>query len=169
LAGQDASFQERVSQTRAVWTSFLTSPIVGGGLGVPIPWIDPSGVLHTDNAFTADSPILVLAKFGLLGIALVAALLWAAVVTIRRLGRGGPVTRQAWLATIGLAFGVLLLTPFAWQLEDKGTALGTILVLAFGLVQTRDARLASGPSDSPAKPLTSQVTEGTSPNGGGQP
>jgi hypothetical protein len=169
LAGQDASFQERVSQSRAVWASFLDSPIVGGGLGVPIPWTDPAGVLHTDNAFTADSPILVLAKFGVLGLGLVVVLVWAAAATIRRLSGGGVATREAWLATIGLAFGILLLMPFAWQLEDKGSALATTLVLAFGLVQMRDSRLASRGLDGPGVPGRSPLAVGASPMAGGQP
>jgi hypothetical protein len=140
LAGTDASLQERISQSRAVWDVFLTSPILGGGLGVLIPWTDPTGVVHTDNAFTADSPLTVLAKFGILGIGLIAVLVWATLHTIRRVGPR-PATRPAWLALIGLTSAVVLLTPFAWPLEDKGSALATVLVLALALIAVRDARL----------------------------
>jgi hypothetical protein len=148
LAGRDPSFQERLSQTRAVWSQFLTSPIVGGGLGMLIPWTDSSGVTHTDNAFTADTPILVFAKFGLFGLALIAALVWAAVATIRALRVAGRATRRSWLATIAFAATIVVLMPFGWQVEDKGTALAMILVIAFGLVELRDARPSA--STSPA-------------------
>jgi hypothetical protein len=146
LSGQDASLQERLSQSRAVWAVFLTSPIVGGGLGVPIPWTDPRGVYHTDNAFTADTPILVFAKFGLLGLLLIGVLGWAVITTVRSLGRGGRATRGSWLATIAFAAALAVLMPFGWQLEDKGTALAVVVVLALGLVEARDARLAARPS-----------------------
>jgi hypothetical protein len=146
LTGQDVSMQERLSQTRAVWAVFLTSPIVGGGLGVSIPWTDPRGVYHTDNAFTADTPILVFAKFGLLGSLLLVALGWAVITTVRSLGRGGRATRDSWLATIAFASALVVLMPFGWQLEDKGTALAVVLVLAFGLVEARDARLGVRPA-----------------------
>jgi hypothetical protein len=145
LAGQDVSMQDRLTQTRAVWAVFLTSPIVGGGLGVPIPWTDPRGVYHTDNAFTADTPILVFAKFGFLGLLLIGAFGWAVITTVRSLGRGGRSTRDSWLATIAFASALVVLMPFGWQLEDKGTALAVVLVLGFGLVEARDARLGVQP------------------------
>src|SRR5258705_8760574 len=37
LTGQDASLPERISQTPAVLAAFLTSPLLRGGLRVPIP------------------------------------------------------------------------------------------------------------------------------------
>jgi hypothetical protein len=161
LAGRDPSLQERLSQTRAVWAVFLMSPIVGGGLGVPIPWTDSTGVIHTDNAFTADTPVLVLAKFGLLGLALIAALGWAAITTIRGLGAGKRATGKSWLATIAFATAILVLMPFGWQLEDKGTALALVLVLGFGLVELRESGLPPETLDAdPAIPTMEWPADG---------
>jgi hypothetical protein len=143
LSGRDPSLQDRIAETKAAWNVFLAAPILGGGLGVPIPWTDSSGVLQTDNAFTADTPILFLAKFGILGLALIAALGWATVATIRTLAAGGPATRQSWLATVAFVSAIVVLMPFGWQLEDKGTALAVVLLLGLGLVETRESRLLS--------------------------
>jgi hypothetical protein len=117
---------------------------VGGGLGVTIPWTDSRGVAHTDNAFTADTPILVFAKFGLFALVIVAALGWATFTTVRTLKAAGRATRQSWLASIAFTSALIALMPFGWQIEDKGTALAVILVLAFGLVELRDKALTDG-------------------------
>ena len=170
LSGRDVSLQERLFQTRAVWNVFISSPIIGGGLGVAIPWTDPQGVTHTDNAFTADSPILVLAKFGLLGLALIAVAGWATVATLRMLAARGPATRRSWLSVVAFAMVILVMMPFGWQLEDKGTALAITLVLGFCLVEARDARLASEPSrGGTAGPVVSQPPPGGVPLIDGRP
>jgi hypothetical protein len=170
LSGQDVSLQERLFQTRAVWNVFISSPIVGGGLGVAIPWTDPRGVTHTDNAFTADTPILVLAKFGLLGLVLIAVAGWATIATLRMLAAGGRATRRSWLSIVAFGMVILVLMPFGWQLEDKGTALAIVLVLGFCLVEARDARLAAGASgDGTAGPVPSQPPPGGLPQIDGRP
>jgi hypothetical protein len=163
LSGRDPSLQDRLSQTRAVWHVFMTSPIVGAGLGVPIPWTDSRGVMQTDNAFTADTPILFLAKFGLLGLAFVASIGWATLTTIRKLAAGGLATRQSWLSIVAFASALVLLMPFGWQFEDKGTALALVLMLGFGLVDARDRQLRDEPSGvGSVAPLLSRTPDGAS-------
>ncbi len=139
ISGRDASMQDRIAQTRAAWDLFLTSPIVGSGLGAAVPWTTTTG--HLDTEFTADTPVLVLAKFGALGLVLVGVLGAAWVITIRRLKPGGRITQTSRLALVGLGAAILLLTPFGWQLEDKGTGLAIILVLGLAFTEARDAGL----------------------------
>jgi len=139
LAGRDASLQDRVAQTRAAWDIFLASPLVGSGLGVVVPWTTTSGRLETE--FTADTPVLVLAKFGVLGLVLVGALGGAWLITIRRLNQGGPSARASRLALAGFGAAIVALTPFGWQLEDKGTGLAVILILGLALSEAGQADL----------------------------
>jgi hypothetical protein len=142
IAGRDDSFQERLTQTRAAWDAFLASPIVGQGLGATVTWVRVTGA--TEAEFTADTPVLVLTKFGILGLGLVAVIGWAIVTTIRNLSSGGRGTNATRLSFVAVAAGIVALTPFGWQLEDKGTGLAIILLLAFALSEARDAGLIAG-------------------------
>jgi hypothetical protein len=142
VSGSDLSLRLRWSETVSAWTIFVSSPLVGRGPGVPIPWINSDGT-HMANFF-ADTPITVLAKFGIFGLAIWAALGWATILTLRRLrrlGRGGSVARSAFL---GFGTGLVVLAPFGPQLEDKGTGLALILLLGLALSVIRTAE-ADGP------------------------
>lgn len=138
VSGSDASLRLRWAQTVAAWEIFVSSPIVGRGLGVSIPWINVDGTLV--NYFLADTPVTVLAKFGLFGIVIWAAIGWATVVTLRRARRLGRPATVARAALLGLATGLILLSPFGAQLEDKGTGLALILLLglAFAVIRTAE-------------------------------
>jgi hypothetical protein len=142
LTGRDASLQDRVAQTRAAWDVFLTSPLVGSGLGVVVPWTTTAGRLETQ--FTADTPLLVLAKFGVLGLVLVGVLGGAWVITIRRLKHGGEIAQVSRLALVGFGAAIVVLTPFGWQLEDKGTGLAVILLLALAFTEAHQAGVPPG-------------------------
>lgn len=139
-SGSDISMRLRWAQTQSAWNVFISSPLVGRGLGVPIPWTDYDGT--TVAAFTADTPVTILAKFGLLGIVMWVALGWATVMTLRRLRRLGPAGWVARSALLGLATGLVALSPFGAQLEDKGTGLALILLLglALSVIRTAEAR-----------------------------
>lgn len=150
LSGRDPSLQGRIAQTRAAWDIFVTSPILGAGLGVTVSWTDSQGVLI--QRFTADTPVLVLAKFGVMGLVMIAFLGASAVALIRSLGRLRPTSTAARLALVGFTVGILALTPFGWQVEDKGTGLALIALLGYVLAsareplesrEDRDARTAS--------------------------
>jgi hypothetical protein len=126
LAGRDASFRERIEQSVIAWHAFTGSPIVGVGLGYDFalpPTID--GPRHQ---FTLDSPVLVFAKFGVLALLLLAALSGAFWFTLRDLVRQ---ERWSWVTQSLIAYSVLLvmMLPFGWPLEDKGTGLVLILLL----------------------------------------
>ena len=142
LTGHDASLQDRIAQTRAAWDIFLTSPVVGSGLGVLVPWTTTSGRVETQ--FTADTPLLVLAKFGVLGIVLVVVIAAAWLMTIRRLKGDGWITRTSRLALVGYGAAIVILTPFGWQLEDKGLGLAVIVLLALAFSERRQADVLEG-------------------------
>jgi O-antigen ligase len=128
--GADASFQERLAQTRAAWDVFAANPIVGGGPGRETSWIDTLGV--TVRSYNLDTPVSVLAKFGLVGAVIVLAwmsvLLRFALSLIRR-------ARTSWvtLALTGYALLILYAWLFVSPLEDKGFGFALITLLALGL------------------------------------
>jgi hypothetical protein len=135
VAGSDISLRLRWAQTVSAWNIFVSSPLVGRGLGVPIPWIDWDGTLMA--TFSADTPLTVLAKFGLFGIVIWVALAWATISTLRRLRRTGGPGSFARSALLGFATGIVVLAPFGSQLEDKGTGLSLILLLGLALAIIR--------------------------------
>jgi hypothetical protein len=145
--GSDASLRLRWAQTVAAWNIFLSSPLVGRGLGVPIPWINLDGTLVAESS--ADTPVAVLAKFGLFGIVIWTALTWATISTLRRLRRNGAQRSVARSALLGFATGLVVLAPFGAQLEDKGTGLALIMLLGLALAVIRTHQ--PDESDPPAR------------------
>jgi hypothetical protein len=135
VSGSDTSMGLRWAQSVAAWNAFVSSPIVGRGPGVVITWVDDSG--NTVAGYTADTPLTVLAKFGLAGLVIWIALAWASIETLQRLRRAGGVSLDARSAFLGLAVGLVALAPFGAQLEDKGTGLAIILFLGLALSVTR--------------------------------
>lgn len=123
----DASIKERLAQYEAAWRLFLSSPIVGVGPGHPIDWVDVSG--YPRSAFTADTPLVMPAKFGLLGILVFISfgLAYAATVkTALRRDRRSPVT----LTLAGFGFLAIVGIPLGFLIEDKGSSLAIMLLLA---------------------------------------
>lgn len=137
----DASIRERIAQYEAAWTLFASSPILGVGPGHPIDWIDVSG--FDRSGYTADTPLVMPAKFGVAGIIVFIGFAFAYVSTARealRRKRHSPVamTLVAYAATtfVGL--------PLGFPVEDKGATLALILLLALALIELRsDARSAN--------------------------
>jgi hypothetical protein len=137
LSGRDASFRERIEQTLIAWDAFASSPIVGVGLGYDFARPNTDG--EPQHQFTLDTPILALAKFGILALLLlvtVAAAFWA---TIRYFVRK---ERWSWITQSIIAYAVLLVVmlPLGWPPEDKGMGLALILLLgaAFGRGDTAE-------------------------------
>lgn len=123
----DPSINERVAQYEAAWALFVSSPIVGVGPGHSIDWVDVSG--YPQTGFTADTPLVMPAKFGLLGILV---FLGAAVAY-------GSTVRTAWrrdrrsvitLALVGYGAWTIVGLPLGFPIEDKGTSLALMLLLA---------------------------------------
>jgi hypothetical protein len=130
----DASIRERLAQYEAAWSLFISSPIVGVGPGHPIEWVDVSGFPRSH--FTADTPLVMPAKFGLLGMLVFLGYAAAYVGTVRTALRrepGSPVP----LALVGFGVWTLASLPLGFAVEDKGASLALILLLALAFSSSR--------------------------------
>ena len=140
----DQSYIDRLAQTDAAWEAFRSSPIVGTGPGKPIVF---QTVFEGEQANTSiDSPVSLLTKFGLMGILAAIAIVLGYIGTLRAFRARTGVRTIPQLAVIGfgavLAAWTLLLNPF----EDKGFALGLMLLLAVGAREASDAAQAASTS-----------------------
>ncbi len=128
--GADQSLQERLSQTKAAWQAFLTSPLVGVGPGYTFPWTGSSGLAHND--FTLDTPLVYIAKFGLVG--LIPLLLFAAAYLrlTRELWRRRPRTEVELLAVAGYGIVLCAISVLGAPMEDKGVSFAIILLVGLG-------------------------------------
>jgi hypothetical protein len=119
-ASADLSFLERMTSYKWTWEAFQSHMVWGTG----------PGYLYPNGAFSLDSATLVLAKWGLVGSAVLLAYLISVMVSIRRSRRyTGPL--PIYTAASGWAVVLVALFPFGPWLEDKGFALGmTLLVMA---------------------------------------
>lgn len=152
----DASFEERVAQYEAAWALLVSSPIVGVGPGHAIEWFDISGYKRTE--FTADTPLVMPAKFGLLGVLvfLGAAVAYGSTVrTALRRNRRSGIT----LTLVGYAMWTIVGLPLGFPIEDKGASLALILVLALAFAE-RDAAQPIDPA--PVDELNASVIGDTS-------
>lgn len=135
--GSDASIKERIAQYRAAWGLFASSPIVGVGPGHSIDWIDVSG--YPREGFTADTPLVLPAKFGLLGVLvfLAFAVAYGSVArTALRRDRGSATS----LTLVGYGVVTVIGLPLGFAVEDKGASLALILLLALTLAELRPSR-----------------------------
>jgi hypothetical protein len=131
--GSDASYKERVAQYQAAWALFVSSPVVGVGPGHSINWVDISGYRRT--GFTADTPLVMPAKFGLLGILVFLAAAAAYSLTTRtalRRYRGSGIT----LTLVGYGVWMIFSLPLGFPIEDKGASLALMLLLALAFAQS---------------------------------
>ena len=128
----DASIKERVAQYEAAWGLFVSSPIVGVGPGHSIEWVDVSG--NPRSGFTADTPLVLPAKFGLLGILVFIGFGVAYAGTVNaalRRDRRSAVT----LTLVGFGFLAIVGIPLGFLVEDKGSSLALILLLALAFTE----------------------------------
>lgn len=124
----DGSAIERIRAyqwTTAIWHEH---PLIGRGLGYTFPSVTTGNV--NVGIYTLDTPIVGLAKFGILGtlmiIVAVAVLLW----TLRNGGKRDPIARS-FLVT--LSFVVLVLVPNGFPIENRGFDLLVCLTVAYVL------------------------------------
>jgi len=128
--GSDMSFQDRLTQTKLAWETFLTSPVVGVGPGYDFAWTDTSGFRY--DGFSMDTPLIYLAKFGLIGLIPMLLFVAASLRLVLALWRRRQSTSSEFLTVggYGIALGVtaILVSP----MEDKGVAFALILLVGFG-------------------------------------
>jgi O-antigen ligase len=138
----DQSYLDRLAQTDAGWEAFRSSPLVGTGPGKPIVW--ESLFEGTQASPSVDSPVSLLAKFGLLGLLAALATIIGYIGTLRAFRARTGVPTVTYFALVGfgavVAAWALLLNPY----EDKGFAIGLMLLLAVGAREASDAALSPG-------------------------
>lgn len=123
----DPSFQERIAQTKAAWNVFISSPIVGTGPGHEISWTNSVG--REESGYYLDTPVMELAKFGIVGLAVGLVWIGAFALVIRdgiRRARDSPEV----LALIGYSVILVYSLPLSPPTQDKGTALALIFLIA---------------------------------------
>ena len=131
--GTDASAVLRDRAYATVQEAFASSPLLGLSPGHLFPSVHPGQAA----VLNLDSPAMALAKFGLVGTAVLLAFAVAFVVAVHR-------TRVAsgWSpeGTAARAAGILLiaLLPFGAVYEDKGLAFGVVLLLVVVLAGARE-------------------------------
>jgi hypothetical protein len=125
--GGDASMRERISQTVGAWNVFTANPVLGAGPGLAIEWSDWVGKARA--GYDLDSPVLLLAKFGLAGAFAAAGWLIAfgrlSAAVLPRV-RGSP----EFVLLVGQIVVFLYASIFSPPMQDKGMSFALMLVLA---------------------------------------
>jgi hypothetical protein len=109
---------------------------VGVGPGHPIEWVNVSG--HVRTGFIADTPLVLPAKFGVLGIFvfLGAAVTYASTArTAMRKGRRSGIT----LTLVGYGAWTIVTIPLGFIVEDKGASLALMMLLALAFQDCESA------------------------------
>lgn len=132
----DPSFQDRTAQTEAAWRAFISNPLTGVGPGYAFEFASPYP--RGPERFAIDTPLVIPAKLGLMGLAALAVILGSYATYARRVmriapGATGPTALAAYLS-LGLLW-LMLGSPF----EDKGFGLGLLLLLALSLPSEQGA------------------------------
>jgi len=129
-SGSGQSLTERIAQTQAALSVFVANPLLGIGPGALYTWTNSSGL--TVESSTLDTPLMVAAEFGMLGIlaclAFIAVFIWFIGFNGRRIGRSAEQ-----LSVVGLAATFGLTGILGPPMDDKGAAYALALVLVIAL------------------------------------
>jgi O-antigen ligase len=125
--GSDQSYRLRSTEWHVAWRAFIAHPIVGVGPGHTFVWpFAFGGDVGTLSGYSLDTPVVFLAKFGLIGLVALAFIAFGLIRFLRL-----PRLREqqaAWLSLVWyLVFAVVQL-PFEWPFEQKDFALGLLLL-----------------------------------------
>jgi O-antigen ligase len=127
----DQSYQDRVQEIHAAWGLFKTEPVFGVGPGHVIPWSNANGT-RFENVFV-DTPVGLLPDYGVVGALVVALFAGCFVASFRRMRRRAGRGTTTQLALIGFAAVVLAYSVLLVPFEDKGLAVGLVLLLGLAL------------------------------------
>ncbi len=131
----DLSFRDHFALSVAAWNAFTAAPVLGQGPGHVFNF---TGYTAHSTFSSIDSSVGFLAKFGLVGVIVMALLLLRLVSLIRRLVRNhGPTTPT--LALSGFLLVGASLLAFELPLEDKGLSFALLILMALSLPQSVDS------------------------------
>lgn len=138
-SGNDQSAVLRERAYTVALQAFQGHPLLGTGPG----HLFPGPVTGAVGGLSLDTPLLVPAKFGLLGTTVLLLFLGTFAVAFRRARKlaGWSVVTTTGRVT---AFILLALTPFGPAVEDKGFALGMMMLLLLLATELRDSDGLSG-------------------------
>jgi hypothetical protein len=138
---QDGSIRERVAQYRVAWDLFVLSPVIGTGLGHEFVWTRIDGTIRRD--FTADTPLVLPAKLGVIGIAWLTFFAFAWVRLLQRLRQAAGLTIPG-LAMTGWGAILVALGWGTFILEDKGFSLALMFLLSLAFIEFERAANSDG-------------------------
>ena len=159
----DASGDERVAETRAAWRVFTEHPLGGTGPGHEFSWTQP-GSMVVKRSFNIDTSVSYIAKFGLLGLALVIPLIVNIVAICIRRYPSGEVSASR-VAAILYFVVVLVWSVLGPPLEDKGFVLALMIILAMRLKARSQMRRPGAAEPPQHTPATGQLTRDSAPLG----
>jgi O-antigen ligase len=124
----DASYQVRANEWHAAWQTFKAHPILGVGPGYAFTWNCSAGgcITGTASGYNLDSPLTFPAKFGLLGLVALVAVVYSLVHFLRV--RQKTADYDTWLALTWYLVFVAVALPFGWPFEAKDFTLGLLLL-----------------------------------------
>lgn len=137
----DGSYVERLRQGRAAWTVFESNPLLGAGPGTIFEYETVDR--RTYSAFLLDTPLTFPAKYGLIGLLVLAFIVskyWSFTRSLLR--RRDPTI--AYFTLVGYLSVVAASAIFYSPFEDKGFGFGLILVLALALGEANRSSAAMG-------------------------
>jgi O-antigen ligase len=155
---EDASYRDRQAQTAVAIDVFSADPIFGAGPGTYFNWTVSNG--EKRSAFLLDTPMTLPAKFGIVGLAVVAFVLVSYGSFLRSMFRFNHPRPETLAFTAYAVVGIansFLTNP----LEDKGWTLGLLLLLPLVLqgarrsVDAEPARARASRSNPPPRPALS--------------
>jgi hypothetical protein len=159
----DPSLQERLSQMKVAWQAFTSSPLLGVGPGYSFQWTNSGNKVVSTP--TLDTPLIYLAKFGLLGLVPLALFAAACLRLAFELWRQRERVRIEYLTVVGFAFVLVVLGIQSFPFEDKGASFALILVLALGV----SGLIRQDPAGGLAAPLRVGEPEGKRDRGATAP
>lgn len=130
----DPSYLERSASVTAVIAAFSSSPLFGVGLGYEYQWIRFGGT--SVSGFTIDTGLDLIAKFGMVGLALLGIGTFVPVRLLWRIRAHLPENIR--LSIVGFAAISIGTIPLGNPFSDKGFGLGAALVVAWILASQRD-------------------------------
>jgi len=167
---QDVSADQRSDMNRVAWHVFLENPFLGLGPGANTShyWteiisapIRIRGVLTTPE-YLWDTPLGLLADFGLTGVIALSILTWA-YLRFARTALHSATRRTAALALCGWMVTMLFVLPLATPFQDRSIFFGLMFLVALSIVDTKadthDAReiSLSGSSLNEAYPQVDRI------------